>query len=549
MNFIKPLTGNELFQLSTSKERVIEMLKRRIKPTAMFLILSQLGSSNQENSEVFKGDFLKYMDRLLEQTVHEQPEHANVAPNARERLLQVVSQRPIYFSQGLFTMWKYILVYCEPPAPPTSLDVFEQYELVFPLCMRVGDVLSEQSCGTEVEKFQAFVFGERPNFAQSLMRTLVLYCIIPKKKERYKQAYFDFEFVFENKYGISLLDYVTALFALYSTWQKKIKDVNGKIREDWYQSISTAFEKSVIAGVINDIIKPLCFSFEEGRAGCIHSVSEPWDFKFFHDHPLYLFPDDSIIPVSLPVLEYALTEGLFWKIRHCFPKDDVRFQNFFGMPLERYVFDMVSGACNQSSSKYVVYPEFKFGPKTERRDSPDVIVRVGKKVLAIEVKAKRLRYDKSVVGGELTSIHSDQQLMAVDPMMQLYECVEQILVHRCEEMDGATEIHLISVTLGEFPHLPSFEDEIRKEWGKLQGIDVKVYLHRMCIEDVEVLSGLLTKRGRAVFDILRQASKSRYISFRRFLFRKGITVRNPHLFTEEISALLKNAAANIFDTD
>ncbi|WP_284285861.1 hypothetical protein [Alicyclobacillus fastidiosus] len=457
MAFISPyLTGKELFQQTTSLDKIVEILRRRVQPAAMFLILSQLGSSNQENSDVFRSDFIKHMDALLGQVVIERSEDADTVACVRQHVHQLVHNRPIYFPQGLFAMWKYILVHCESPTPPSSQEVYEQYKMVFPLCMRFGDVLSEQSRGGPVDLFQAFVFGERPNFEQSLMRTLVLYCVIARQAERYKQDFFDFQTVFQDKYGVSLLDYITALFGLYAMWKQKTGDVGGKIREDWYQSISTAFEKTAIAHIVADVIQPLCFTFEEGKGAFTNNVSEPWDFKFFHDHPLYLFPGDSVIPVNLPVLEYALTEGLFWKIRACFSQDDLRFQNFFGKPLELYVFDTVSGACKQSSSTYVIYPEIKFGPKKSRHDSPDVIVRAGNKVIAIEVKAKRLRYEASVVKGDLASIQSDQRLMTIEPMQQLYGRMRQILNHECAEinLDGVTELHLVSATLGEFPHIP-----------------------------------------------------------------------------------------------
>lgn len=549
LDYFSPyLTGNELFLQKTSLDSIIEILKRRVKPAAMFLILSQLGSSKQENADFFKNDFLKYLDAALIQTANEHPEYESAVPYFRKHVHQLISERPIYFPQGLFSLWKYILVHCESLTPPSSQDVFEQYELVFPLVMRFGDVLSEQSRGTEVDLFQAVVFGEKPNFEQSLMRTIALYFIIAKDAKRFKQDYFDFEQGFKDNYGINLLDYISALFGLYAMWKQKVLDAGGKIRVDWYQSISTAYENTAMADIITDIIKPLCFTFEEGKIACKESMLEPWDFKFFHDHPLYLFPDDSIIPVNLPVLEYALTEGLFWKIRVCFPQEDVRFLNFFGKPLEYYVYDMVSGACKLSSSTYILYPEIKFGPKKERHDSPDIIIRAGKKALVIEVKAKRLRYETSVVQGDIVSIQSDKQLMAVEPMEQLYDRMKQILNHECEEidLDGVTELHLVLATLGEFPHIPSFEDEVHKAWNKLNGIKEKLYFHRMSIEDVELLSGLLTRHSKDVFALLRHFAKSPYISFRRFIFGRGISVRNPQLFNEEITKLLKTATENMF---
>ncbi|WP_044640696.1 hypothetical protein [Risungbinella massiliensis] len=334
------------------------------------------------------------------------------------------------------------------------------------------------------------MFYSKDEFSSSLARTLLIYRIA-SEKEKFNKEFVDIEKHFIKKYKCSIEDYIFSLFAIYGLFFYKMPKPF-KITEDWFQR--SAFDLTILDDSAKEILQPLIFTFEEAKRELSDSYQDPWDYRFFSRKPIFKLNDDIIFPVSLTLLENAFNEGLYWKIRDCFPQEDNSFQSFFGRPFELYVQRLVKESCEKSSVPYEVIDEFSYAKSSKR--SPDVMIKLGKKLIAIESKAQRVNYKKSIVGGNLESIEKDRIKMTVAPMKQLYKRVKELISGATGKIDlsNVEEVYLIVVNQGEFPVLRPLEQKTMDDWKKLDGIDAKVNNYYMSIDEFEMFTSALERK-------------------------------------------------------
>src|SRR5690606_24802015 len=145
------------------------------------------------------------------------------------------------------------------------------------------------------------------------------------------------------------------LFALYALFQKKLLD-KGQLTYNWFQDVDFTFKQTKLTEVANDIVRSISFTFEEANEELKENYKNPWEFKLFMERPLFKFKDGAVFPVNMKFLEDNIYEGLFWKMRSCYPENDISFQTFFGRPFEMYGQNLIHESCKKSNVLYEVIP-------------------------------------------------------------------------------------------------------------------------------------------------------------------------------------------------
>jgi hypothetical protein len=548
MNFINYigsyLTFQEIMDRKSNKQNIEQLIEENKNIGRLLPILSQLASikPRQSNYKLFKNDVRLQFHIMFESL--EKKGHPSVLINQfKAKLDKLLLEREVISTQGVLFVWKYILAKGSPEYE-IILDSFaDDYIKSLSMTVMLSDHLDNSNKDTLTKVFQSYMFYSHGDFSSSLARTLLIYTQIAKDKEQYKNEYLDFEAVFIEKYGCSLTDYIFVLFGIYTLFLIKIPE-DKTITPDWFQSISKAFEPTTLKDSVSSILYPLIFTFEDAQKELKDSYEDPWDYRFFSRKPLFNIKDDIVFPVSLTLLENTFHEGLYWKIRDCFPQEGNVFQSFFGRPFEIYAQNLIKSSAEKSSI-YELIEEFTYSRSSKR--SPDIMLRLGTKLLAIETKAQRLNYKKSVVEGDINSIETDRVKMTVKPIKQIYTRLNELINGESNKVDFSKidEIFVIVVNQGEFPLLKPLHQKTKKDWKELSGIKVKVHFDVLSIDELEYLSSVI-ERDRPVFRVLKHRTNFVDIPFKHFVTKQFSHLTFPSALKKAQEELLNKLSDNKF---
>ncbi len=510
--FIKVyLTHSELFGTKIPRVSLEETL-RGITFLGMFEALSVMSFAGPDDREIIGANFREF--------AHSYAQDMGVELDVQPLL----TERRIYTPQGTLATWKWIFAFCDVAKQNQKIELIRGINLAVLLQAAIADYLYEEENEELIiyEIFQNSVFNTHANIVSMIGRTKIIISDLSKNVQLFDpNEYLDFNSDFEAHYGYTIEDYLAAVSGLLSlylstnSFQTTLTDINA------------VFSRTEFCDLINDIIEPLCFSFEEGKQWAIESLENPWDFRLFREKPFYQQEKSLIIPVSLHYLSDQLFSSLYWKIRRCYSKQDTNFIRFFGRPYEIYIQKLLAEASNNSRTKYTIVPEFTYSNGQNR--SPDGMLILGQKLLVIEGKAKGVS-ELSAIDGDPNAVEKDFAKLVADP----YNQVVRRLVEIANDPKSPTalhtikEVYIIVVNQNDFPHIPPFEERIRANIAEEDRINISYYSH-FDIEEFEHLCYLIGRPvKKQIFRILDNHHKFYPdLSFKNFLFGAHLPVKRP----------------------
>lgn len=311
--------------------------------------------------------------------------------------------------------------------------------------------------------------------------------------------------------------------------------------------LNTTFKNTALYSKAEDILKSLCFNFEEGKEWAKNCFESPWDYKLFQRKPLFIMDSGVYIAISKSYLVKQIFASLYWNIRNCYPNENTNFLRFFGRPFEIYLTELIRKASEKSGLPYEFLPQFEYGTKRFKKKSPEVILKLGNKLLAIEGKAKSMT-EKSIIDGEPSAIDKDFEKLVMQPFRQLHNRLLELFNGESQyDFSDIKEIHLISVSqIGGFPTIKPFESKMSSYIETNSKLPISTYCH-MDIEEFEVLCNLIGRNARKpIFRILENKQKNHpYIPFKNFLLISSLPCNRPEFlsvfakeFLEELKRLL-----------
>jgi len=525
--FIKVyLTYSEIIGNKLDRNK-LETFIESLPLSSILLILCEMSFAGQNNRKI-REIFTAYVNTLSRQF-----------GLSYESLL---TDRYLYTNQGSLTCWKWLLCYGNHNKLYYPITWDEGINKAILLQIAVADYLYEPAQEEDVifEIIRNIIFNTRDNLASMIGRTKKIYIDIAKNNKLFNQLeYVDFNSDFIKSYGYSIEEYLTAVFGLLALY------VSSDIGSFPLTDLKLAFGNTHYNNIVDTIVNPLCFTFAEGKTWSQQTIESPWNFSLFRQKPILKLDDNRIIPVSYEFLSNQLFSSLYWKIRQCYSSSDDKFQRFFGRPLEIYIQQLLQNAAESSGLDYEFIPEFKYDKN--QRSSPDAMLRLGNKLLAVECKAKGVT-DLSSIDGKPDSIEYDYNRLINDPYEQLIKRLKELKAGKSTyDFSNVNSYYLLTVNQKDFPHVKPYEDKIINRISNEDQLSIKYFGH--CdIEEIELLAYLIGRPGnKPIFNILDNHHKLEpYQSLKNFLFTSSLPMGKPKYVIDATDEFVHSCISTLF---
>jgi len=526
------LTYKSLFGKRYNKEKFINLIQT-LPLNGIFDILSQLAfhePDNERNDKLIVEHYVKFIDSV------ERGDNSS----AKSTLKMHEPDGFIYSLQGLLTTWKWLLAHGNINNLSKNIDLDGGIFSAIYLCQIVSDYLYDENTKVpvEYELFRNAAFNSNVNVLSAVARASYIYIDFSQNRSLFNEKeYVDFNKDFKSYYGYTLKEDIAIILGILSQYVNK---ATLPIHTSWRANLKEAFSESILADKAKNVIESMSTNFSGSNKWAKETLEEPWNFTLFQKKPLFLLPDGTSFPIAPKLLYEKFFNSLFHKIRNIYPDENTNFQRFFGRPFEIYVSMEMKEAIKTSNRKYKFIPEFAFG-KDNSKKSPDVMLKLGNKLLAIEAKSMRIKLEL-LIGNNYKSMDDELNRMIIDPIKQLDSCLSKLLLESNNKIDlnDITEVYLMVVTMGEFPTLPTIEERINEILkGKLNTL-VKSVFH-LDIEEYEYFCYLISrKKGKSIFRILdNKSTMGSGISFKNFLHSSHLPLRRPKIIKDRTESFKK----------
>lgn len=491
-----------------------------------------------------------YDDRMLREQFFACCRRMGIDDKTVGFVAEKVKDRTLVSPQGLLAVCKWLLAFGHPDTFHQNAEEERAVGLAVYLCLIVSDYLYQEGDNPDVappavlhEMLRNASFNSTEDFRLAVARTNYTYVSLAQDWSLYNPPeYVDFGSEFHEKYGYTIQDYLSVVFGLVISFMEMPRPVG----VGWLRHLGTLFSRTALAEPAQQIVRDhLLVSLSDAQTWARQSLDAPWDFSLFQDKPLLAVDDDHFFPVAPRFLREQIYGGLYHKLRHCYPKSDTNFIRFFGRPFEEYVKSQIRLAVGLSPLPYQYIPEFPFVTRDGERRSPDVMVRLGHRLLAIEAKARRMQLT-GLVTDDSRTIGSDISHMVTRPLKQAHDKIELLLQPRPEiDLSGVSEIHLMVVTMGEFPTLGPIERRCSNELTSHFRVPIASH-HHLDIEELDYFANLVSRR-RPIFQVLHNKSNHAFHqSFKNFLHEYSLPVRPPESLKQEANRFIDMVTSILF---
>jgi len=457
-------------------------------------------------------------------------------PQSGEEFSNILNDSIICSPQGLLTTWKYILTNQKNANKSVSGNIEFGVLQVMLLVVAIQDHLVKEDIANQ--EFLSYIisnyhFNNFENMRNAISRTWLMYFepgIISRLQS--SKEYVNYPDSFYNKYGYSLEDYLASIFAIISFYEKQPKGFN----KPWILNIREYFTDTSLKAIIQEIISSISFSWEEGRTWSSEVIQDNWNFALFQQKPLLRITPNEVIPVSKKFLQEQLFESLFHKIRDSFPKENLSFVRYIGRPFEMYVQWISEESINKSNISYELIKEFAYNKNQNK--SPDVIIKLGDKILVIEAKSSRISFEAL---DNFDFIDNTFDKFVISPMNQAIKSIKKIIDSKSHDLiTSSNKYYFMVVSMSTFPSIKIYEDKIQKKIINDSGLDIQGLYH-LDIEEFEYLCEIIGRRGsKQIFRLLQNKSRNYHnYTFKNFLLKSSIHLRKYTLLSDKANDLFE----------
>lgn len=416
---------------------------------------------------------------------------------------------------------------------------------IFLTVLKISDYMVDSMDNTDdVENvvLKSSLFIRNTQIDRSLLREHIMFEELARSPERFEpNDYLDIHKVFEEKYGYSIVEYVSTVFTLNISCVNKRSIEEVLYEADWGINPSIFFDKITMKKNALSIYNDLCIDPMELRDWARSTINNPYDFEPLLIHPIFTF-NDCAYPSSPGNMNSIIFDGLFFRIRNCFGKNDTSFFDFFGRLFELYVSVMLKDAVSESSLPYNYIEEFKYGKDNGKRSS-DAYVAIGKSMIIFECKSGRIRKETKVDANEVTT-ETDFHKYVMSPIMQANKAFSEITELNPNKFDNVNKVAIISVSSQSFPRLPKYHELINKrEWQSELHPSVKIFDYSG-LNDIEAIAYFMSTLKISIYRIIQtKISIAEFIPYPNYFYEKYGEIKRLNSHNQklkEIFELLKN---------
>lgn len=530
-------TYSELFQRKHDREVLKEALPT-LSLGGLLSILSQityLEVNNENVKRLFKDYFSVFEKEFLG------------SEENKKIKLEKIDNYVLYSPQGLLSVWKWLLAYGDKNKLTEDINIDKGIFEVIYLCLIVSDYLYEKDPGNiKYEMVRNKAFNQNEDLLSSIARSKHIYIDLARNKDLYiPKEYVDFNLQFKNTYGYSLEEHFSIIVGIMTSFHKKDDIIEG----NWTSNFNKYFSTTKLTEIAFDIVDSLTAEFDELTDWAKENLDNPWSFIEFRKKPLFKINKNTVLPISYKLFKEQLFEGVFHKIRACYPEDDLKFNTFFGRPYEKYIEILMEKVKNFSGqNKYEFIKEFEYD--RDKKKSPDVMLKLGNQLLVIEAKSKRLTLN-ALEGDDHDSIEKAQEDLVLSPIKQAHDRIVEILnSNKKNVFQDIKNYYIAVVNIKDFPTLPPIEIEIKEKLEQYFDIPIKGFYH-MDIKEYEMLCHLIgRKTKRPIFSILdNKYNKYPGIPFTNFLDATSLPMKRPKFIEEKGKEFFEVMKEKLFDEE
>lgn len=453
----------------------------------------------------------------------------------------------LYSPQGLLSLWKWLLAYGDKNKLPEYINIDKGIFEVIYLCLIVSDYLYEKDPeNIKYEMVRNKAFNKEEDILASIARSKHIYIDLARNKDLYiPEEYVDFNLKFKDTYGYSLEEHFSIIVGIMASFHKKEDFIEG----NWTSNFTKYFSTTKLTRISFNIVDSLTAEFDELTDWSKENIDNPWSFIKFRKKPLFKIDKNTVLPISNKLFKEQLFEGVFHKIRACYPDEDLKFNSFFGRPYEKYIEILMEKAKNSSGqNKYELIKEFEYDKDKKR--SPDVMLKLGDQLLVIEAKSKRLTLN-ALEGNDHDSIEKAQEDLVLSPIKQAHDRIVEILdSNKKSVFQDIKSYYIAVVNIKDFPTLPPVEKEIKDKLEQHFQIPIKGFFH-MDIEEYEMLCHLISRKTkRPIFSILdNRFYKYPGIPFSNFLDVSSLPMKRAEFIDEKGKEFLEIMKEKLFNEE
>jgi hypothetical protein len=412
----------EIIGKKLPKERIIQLIEQTNLLT-IFILLSQLSTGNFDKKKL-KRTFQEHLFNLFDLT--KKDELYNIKKKLLNKLDLVIQNHMIFPPQTILNMWKWVLSYGNQVKGPSLENINLKISQLFYISLATNDYLYQKPSNSEELNAYLFcneVFNNEESALNSLVRTFVIYTNIAENRSLYRENEFlDISYDFVDTYGYTIKEHIAIIFGLISSFINPTK-----LGSKWLQRNDELFENTKLKNKAEEIINSLTIDFTSISEWSKQNIESPWNFLEFYTKPLLRIYKSWFLPFSLKLLYEQLFTGLFHKVRSIYPENNRQFMIFYGRPFEKYAQRLAENSVNVTKLPYKFFSEFSYKYKKNNVYSPDIMVRLGGKLLGIEIKSYRLRI-QSIIKPDVDSINDDLTKLIISPLKQLNKRIEELKV-------------------------------------------------------------------------------------------------------------------------
>ncbi|MCE0450052.1 hypothetical protein [Brevibacillus sp. AF8] len=514
------LTYSELFGTKTESEEIIKEIRSYDLDEALS-ILSQFTVLNKESIQ------------SLKQVLY---------PHVIDK--SFVDRIEPFDTQSLMYAMKWFIAY-GTRNPVHSLD--NGFDVTFNMLLTVLKIADHMfSDIDDLEEIEDMVikgslFVRNTDLDRSLLRQYIMFEELARDSELFEQNDFiDIHRVFEDKYGYTIQEYVSTVFSLnlHCVKGRSLKEVLSD--KDWGIDTDQFFEKVSIKDKAMEIYKDLCIEPLELREWAMDSLKNPFDYELLLTKPIFINDrQGKTYPCSAGNMNANIFDGLFFKIRNCFPKHDTSFFAFFGRLFENYIADTLKKAVSEARIKeYKFIEEFSYGKMNKK--SSDAHIRIGQSLLIVEGKSGRIRKETKIEANERTTV-GDFRKYVVEPIEQANEAYSAILQSEPDRFRGVKKVYILSVSSHTFPKVPKYNDLISdKHWLNSLHYTVKK-VDYLGLIDLEVIALAIKELDTTIFRFIdNKKTKADYIPYSNYYFNKYGKIKRLESHDKKLKEIFRN---------
>lgn len=451
----------------------------------------------------------------------------------------IVKMEPIDISNVLYAI-KWFLAY-GVTNPYYINNNFSKPFNIFMTILKISDHIKDD-LEPQDTILRGSLFNRNTEVGSSIIHQYAIFNILAKDKEQFSTEYIDIHKKFQGKYGYSIQEYIAILFALNRDCIAGRSLVELNSQNHWGIDPDVFFEKLSLKEKGKEILKEMCVNPLQLRKWARNTIDNPYDYDVLLKTPFFACPSNKALPSSPAILNAAIYDGLFFKIRECYPSNSQAPFDFFGRLFENYVSGILESSVKKSKLPYKFIPEFSYDKDNKR--SSDAYIRLGNSLLIVECKSARITRETKI---EPLSQKADKDFekVVIKPIRQSNERYKEIIKLETNPFNGVKKVYILSVSSECFPKIPKLHEQLKNK-DLLELHQTVKCVDYIGLAEIELFTYILEEFNTSIFKFLEQklSGSYEYIPYQNYYYDKY----GPYKRSNHLEQLLKQALNDILQT-